>query len=46
MYFGRMPSALEVGERGGERIDAHALAVERDAHGVDAEPGKPVERAL
>ena len=31
-------AALEIVERGGERIHAHALAVERNADGVDAEP--------
>ena len=38
MYFGADAAPLEIVERGGERIHAHAVAVERDADGVDAEP--------
>ena len=32
--FGADAAALEIVERGGERIHAHALAVERNADGV------------
>ena len=39
-------AALEIVERRGERVHAHALAVERNADGVDAEPGPAIERAL
>ena len=31
-------AALEIVERSGERVHAHAVAVERNADGVDAEP--------
>ena len=37
---------LKVGERGRERISAHALAVQRHADRVDAEQGEPGQRAL
>ena len=46
MYFGVMPRALEVGERGGQRVHPHAVVVERNADHVDAEPRQPVQRAL
>ncbi len=46
MYLGRMLRRLEVVERGGERVRAQALAVERNAHRLDAQPGEPRERAL
>ena len=46
MYFGRMPLALEVGERRGHRVGAHAVAVERDADHVHAHALHAVDRAL
>ncbi len=39
-------AALEIVERRSQRVHAHALAVERNADGVDAEPGPAIERAL
>ena len=39
-------AALEIVERRGERVHAHAVAVERNADGIDAEPGPAIERAL
>ena len=39
-------AALEIVERRGQRVHAHAVAVERNADGVDAEPGPAIERAL
>ena len=38
--------ALELVERGRERIHPHAVPVERNADDVDAEPRQPVDRAL
>ena len=46
MYFGAHAAALEIVERCGQRVHAHAVAVERNADGVDAEPGPAIERAL
>ena len=46
MYFGRTPRRLRSSSAFGERVHPHAVAVERDADRVDAEPGEPVERAL
>ena len=45
MYFGRDAAALEVVERGGQRVHPQPFLVERNADRVDAEPGQPVERA-
>ncbi len=39
-------AAREVVERRGQGIHAHAPAVERNAHGIDAEPGQARECAL
>ncbi len=44
--FRRGAAALEVGERGRQRVHPHPLVVERDADHVYAEPGQPVQRAL
>ena len=44
--FRRDAAALEIGERCGQRVHPHALAVEWNADRVDAEPGQPVQRAL
>src|SRR5260370_35632734 len=38
-------ASLEVVERGGQRIQAQSLAVERHPDGIDAEAGKAAERA-
>ena len=46
MYFGRMFWRVEIVERRGQRVHAHAVAVERNADGIDAEPGPAIERAL
>ena len=39
-------AALEIVERRGQRIHAHAIAVERNADRVDAKPRPAIERAL
>src|ERR1700719_4592285 len=44
--FGTDVAALEVVERGGQRIQAQALAVERYADRLHAQPGEPGERTL
>ena len=44
--FRRDAMALEVGERGRQRVHPHPLLVKRDADRVDAKPGQSVQRAL
>src|SRR5262252_9787254 len=44
--FGADAAALEVVKRGGHGVGPHAVAVERDAHGVDAQSREPRQRAL
>ena len=44
--FGADAAALEVVERGGDSVGSHAVAVERDAHRVDAQSRQPRQRAL
>src|SRR5262249_42875177 len=39
-------AALEVFERSSECVGAHALAIERDANGIDPQTRKPRQRAL
>jgi len=44
--FGPYAPALEAIERRGQRVNAHALAIERNANGFDAETLQAGERAL
>jgi hypothetical protein len=44
--LGSDAATREVGERGRHDVRPHAVAVERNADGVDAEARKPVQRAL
>jgi hypothetical protein len=44
--FGADAAPLEVIERCGDRVNAHAVIVERNAHRIDTQSCKPRQRAL